>query len=204
MKKELGLLGLLVVLCVVVCGVEIGKQLNSGATLGTLELPRFLSQTNLTNTANLIGLFGIFSISLGMVIITGGIDLSVGSMCALVGVLLAMALGEWGWPWPVAVLMAVLVPMVLGWGHGWLITRMRMQPFIVTLCGLLIYRGVARTAAGDATKGFTGAGDIDVLRAITSGKFLGVPMPFVALIVIGIIMWFVLHRSVYGRMLWDL
>lgn len=201
MKKELGLLGLLVVLCVVVCGVEIGKQLNSGATLGTLELPRFLSQTNLTNTANLIGLFGIFSIGLGMVIITGGIDLSVGSMCALVGVLLAMALGEWGWPWPVAVLMAVLVPMVLGWGHGWLITRMRMQPFIVTLCGLLIYRGVARTAAGDATKGFTGAGDIDVLRAITSGKFLGVPMPFVALIVIGIIMWFVLHRSVYGRYL---
>lgn len=201
MKKELGLLGLLCVLCLVVCGVDIGKQLHEGASLSGLALPRFLSQTNLTNTANLIGLFGIFSIGLGMVIITGGIDLSVGSMCALVGVLLALALGEWHWPWPVAVVAAVLVPMLLGGAHGWLITRMNMQPFIVTLCGLLIYRGVARTVAADATKGFTGAENIETLRALTSGKFLGIPVPFVALIVIGVIMWFVLHRSVYGRYL---
>jgi len=201
MKKELGLLGLLVVLCLVVCGVDIGKQLNTGASVSALELPRFLSQTNLTNTANLIGLFGIFSIGLGMVIITGGIDLSVGSMCALVGVLLALALGEWHWPWPVAVIAAALVPMALGGAHGWLITRMKMQPFIVTLCGLLIYRGVARTVAGDATKGFTGAQGIEPLRSLAGGKLLGVPMPFVALIIIGVIMWFVLHRSVYGRYL---
>lgn len=201
MKKELGLLGLLVVLCLVVCGVEVGKQLHAGASVGQLELPRFLSQTNLTNTANLIGLFGIFSIGLGMVIITGGIDLSVGSMCALVGVFLALSLGEWHWPWPVAVLGAMLIPMLLGWAHGWLVTRMNMQPFIVTLCGLLIYRGVARYMAGDATKGFTGAENIGALRWLTSGKLLGIPMPFVALLVIGVIMWFVLHRSVYGRYL---
>ena len=201
MKKELGLLGLLIFLCLMVCGVELGKQLYEGATVSQLELPRFLSQTNLTNTANLIGLFGIFSIGLGMVIITGGIDLSVGSMCALVGVLLAMALSEWHWPWPVAVATAALVPMALGWAHGWLITRMNIQPFIVTLCGLLIYRGVARTVAGDATKGFTGAQGIETLRSLASGKFLGIPMPFVALIVIGVIMWVVLHRSVYGRYL---
>ena len=55
------------------------------------------------NTANLIGLFGIFSIGAGMVIITGGIDLSVGSMIALNGMLLVMALTEWHWPWPLAV-----------------------------------------------------------------------------------------------------
>jgi ribose transport system permease protein len=201
MKKELGLVGLLVLLCLTVCGVELGKQLHAGATLSQLELPRFLSQTNLTNTANLIGLFGIFSIGTGLVIITGGIDLSVGSLCALVGVLLAMALSEWHWPWPLAVGVAVLVPMLLGWAHGWLITRMRMQPFIVTLCGLLIYRGAARYLAGDATKGFTAAQGIETLRSLTSGKFLGMPMPFVMLIVIGVVMWFVLHRSVYGRYL---
>ena len=201
MKKELGLLGLLVLLCLAVCGVELGQQLHAGATVSQLELPRFLSQTNLTNTANLIGLFGIFSLGLGLVIITGGIDLSVGSMCALVGVLLAMALGEWHWPWPVAVIAAALIPMLLGWAHGWLITRMNMQPFIVTLCGLLIYRGAARYLAGDATKGFTSAEGIGALRSLASGKFLGIPMPFVMLIVIGVIMWFVLHRAVYGRYL---
>jgi ribose transport system permease protein len=69
------------------------------------------------------------------------------------------------------------------------------------LCGLLIYRGVARTVAGDATKGFTGAQGIEALRSLASGKFLGVPMPFVMLIVIGVIMWIVLHRSIYGRYL---
>jgi ribose transport system permease protein len=201
MKKEIGLLGLLVLLCLVVMGVELGRQLHAGVAFNQLESPRFISATNLTNTANLIGLFGIFSIGLGLVIITGGIDLSVGSMCALVGVLLAMALGEWHWPWPAAVAVAALLPMLLGWAHGWLITRMRMQPFIVTLCGLLIYRGVARTAAGDATKGFTGASGIEPLRWLAGGKLAGVPMPFVALIVIGVAMWFVLHRSIYGRYL---
>jgi ribose transport system permease protein len=136
-----------------------------------------------------------------MVIITGGIDLSVGSMCALVGVILSLALGDWHWAWPLAVFVAIAIPMALGWAHGWLITRMNMQPFIVTLCGLLIYRGIARTAAGDATKGFTAATGIEPLRALASGKLLGVPMPFVALLVIGIVMWFVLHRSIYGRYL---
>jgi ribose/xylose/arabinose/galactoside ABC-type transport system permease subunit len=57
----------------------------------------FISPVNLINTANLVGIYGIFSIGLGLVIITGGIDLSVGSMFALCGVLLAMALSEWHW-----------------------------------------------------------------------------------------------------------
>src|SRR5580765_205634 len=124
MKKEIGIFSLLVVLCGITAAMN----------------PRFLSKTNLTNMANVIGLFGVFSIGIGIVIITGGIDLSVGSMCALTGVLLAMSLNEWHWPWPVAALVVIFVPMLLGWAHGWLITRMNMQPFIVTLCGLLLYR----------------------------------------------------------------
>lgn len=211
MKKELGLFALLIVLCLTVCGVDLGKQLHAGASISQLELPRFLSQTNLMNTANLIGLFGIFSIGLGMVIITGGIDLSVGSMCALIGVLLSMTLADWHWPWPLAVLFSIAISMIFGWAHGWLVTRMNLQPFIVTLCGLLIYRSAARYLAGDVTKGFTNATGIDTLRFLTSGKlfpfeamgfrFTGIPMPFVLLIIIGVIMWFVLHRSIYGRYL---
>src|ERR671934_1421278 len=86
MKKELGTFLLLVVLCVVVAALN----------------PRFLAGANLQNMARLIGAYGIFSIGLGMVIITGGIDLSVGSAFALQGVLLAMMLREWRWPWPLA------------------------------------------------------------------------------------------------------
>jgi ribose transport system permease protein len=185
MKKEIGISILLLVLCVVT----------------TFLNPKFISPANLVNTANLIGLYGVFSLGLGLVIITGGIDLSVGSMCALTGVLLAMALSEWHWSWPLATAMVLGVSMLLGFAHGVLITRAKLQPFIVTLCGLLIYRGVARFIADDGTKGFSGATDIGPLRSLASGKLAGVPMPFVLLIVLSVIMWFLLHRSIYGRYL---
>jgi len=185
MKKELGILTLLVVLCSVT------------ATLN----PRFVSAVNLVNLANSIGLFGIFSLGLGLVIITGGIDLSVGSVFALAGVLLAMALTEWNWPWPLAAAMAIAIPTALGWGNGWLITRLKIQPFVVTLCGLLLYRGLARFIANDGTKGFGNAEGFEILRDLSKGKLFGLPMPFVILIIITVIMWFVLHRSTYGRYL---
>jgi ribose transport system permease protein len=186
MKKELGIFVLLVLLC--------------GVT--GFENPRFFSEANLANTANLIGLFGIFSIGVGLVIITGGIDLSIGSMIALNGMLLVIALTDWHLPWPMAVLFALAVPMLLGLGHGVLITKFKMQPFIVTLCGLLLYRGIARFIAGDTTKGFGEAEGFKTLQSLANGKFLGLPMPFVILIVISVIMWIVLHRSVYGRYLY--
>jgi ribose transport system permease protein len=91
--------------------------------------------------------------------------------------------------------------MVLGYAHGALITRMHIQPFIITLCGLLIYRGLARFIADDNTKGFGDAQGFAALRDFAVGKPLGLPMPFVLLVIISIIMWFVLHRSVYGRYL---
>ena len=185
MKKEIGIFALLVLLCAVT----------------GFENPRFFSPANLTNTANLIGLYGIFSIGVGLVIITGGIDLSIGSMIALNGMLLVLALTEWHWAWPLAVIFALAVPMLLGFGHGLLITRFKMQPFIVTLCGLLLYRGIARFIASDTTKGFGEAEGFKTLQGLANGKFLGLPMPFVILIVISIVMWVVLHRSVYGRYL---
>ena len=186
MKKELGIFILLVVLCAVVAVLN----------------PQFLSPANLQNMARQIGMYGIFSLGVGIVIITGGIDLSVGSVFALLGVLLSMMLTEWGWPAALAVLAIIGIAMGIGAMHGLLITKLRMQPFIVTLCGLLFYRGLARFIADDETKGFSGAGNFDWLRELTTGVVFGIPMPFVLLIIISVIMWVVLHRSVYGRYLY--
>src|SRR6478609_8354307 len=86
MKKDIAIFLLLIVLCAIVTALN----------------PRFLSPANLQNTARLIGAFGIFSLGLGLVIITGGIDLSVGSAFALLGVLLSMMLTEWHSAWPAA------------------------------------------------------------------------------------------------------
>src|SRR5882724_1515151 len=80
-------------------------------------------------------------------------------------------------------------------------SRLRIQPFIITLCGLLIYRGLARFIANDNTKGYGGGEGFETLRNLATGKLFGLPMPFVLLLVIALVMWFVLHRSVYGRYL---
>ena len=185
MKKELGTFILLVVLCAVVAILN----------------PRFLAPANLQNMARLIGAYGIFSIGLGIVIITGGIDLSVGSVFALLGVLLSMMLTEWGWPAALAVAAVIAIAMSLGALHGLLITKLHIQPFIVTLCGLLFYRGLARFIANDETKGFGSATGFEWLRDLATGSALGIPTPFVILVVISVVMWVVLHRSVYGRYL---
>jgi ribose transport system permease protein len=185
MKKELGIFILLVVLCAIVAIIN----------------PLFLSAVNLQNTARLIGLFGIFSIGLGIVIITSGIDLSVGSVMALQGVVLSILLVENHWAAALAVIAVIALTMSLGLFHGLLITKVGVQPFIVTLCGLLFYRGIARYVAGDETKGFGNAQGFEGLRDLANGSLVGVPMPFIVLIVIGIVMWVVMHRSVYGRYL---
>ena len=118
MKKELGLFGFLVLLVLVVVGVQIVRNFKTALHSRT-QNPQFISANNLSNTANIIGQYGVFSIGLGLVIITGGIDLSVGSMLALIGVLLAMALTEWHWPWPLARPLLIGLPMLLGFG-AWL------------------------------------------------------------------------------------
>ena len=185
MKKELGIFAMLVVLCIVVAILN----------------PLFLSVMNLQNTARLVGMFGIFSIGVGVVIITGGIDLSVGSLFALFGVLLSFMLMRWGWPWPLAIAAILLIAIAVGVFHGFLVTKMHLQSFIVTLCGLLFYRGLARYIAEDQTMGFGYCTGFETLQKLTTGQVLGVPMPFVLLIIISFIMWVVLHRSVYGRYL---
>ncbi len=182
-RKEIGVLLLLVLLCAVVA----------------VASPQFLSVTNLQNVGRLVGTYGIFSIGVGIVIITGGIDLSVGSICALLGVLLSMMLVEWGWPAGVALAAVIAIGAGLGAVHGLLIARLRLQPFIVTLCGLLLYRGAARYIADDSTKGFGTGEGFEWLRSLAAGSVAGVPMPFVILCVMAVLAWLLVHKSVYGR-----
>lgn len=184
-KKDIGLLVLILVVGAVVAFIN----------------PRFISPINLANTANLIGLFGIFAIGQGFVIITGGIELSVGSVIALLGVLFVDLLANYAVPWPAAIALMLILGAVIGFAHGLLITRLDMQPFIVTLCGLLIYRGIARWYTADGTMGFQFGQSFPALEWLTIGRTAGVPHSLVAMLVIAAVMWVVLHRSVFGRYL---
>jgi ribose transport system permease protein len=185
LKKDLGLFLLIVVV---------------GAIVAFLN-PRFISPINLANTANLIGLFGLFSLGEGFVIITGGIDLSVGSIFALLGVVFVDMLVTYQLNWALAVLIVILGGVALGAIHGFLITRMRLQPFIVTLCGLLVYRGVARYYTNDGTAGFEFGQTFPTLEWLTTGRSFGVPHSFAAFLLVAVVMAVVLHRSIFGRYL---
>jgi len=185
LKKDLGLFLLILVV---------------GAIVAFLN-PRFISPINLENTANLVGLFGLFSIGEGFVIITGGIDLSIGSEFALFGVVFVDLLTTYHLPWILAALVIVGFGVILGFVHGFLVTRMNLQPFVVTLCGLLIYRGVARWYTDDGTAGFEFGQSFPGLEWITMGRTYGIPHTFVIFLIVAALMGVLLHRSVFGRYL---
>jgi ribose transport system permease protein len=198
-KKDLGLLILILVVGTVVALIN----------------PRFLSPINIANTANLVGLFGMFAIGQGLVIITGGIELSVGSIIALLGVIFVDQIANHSMPWPLAALVVLALGLTLGLIHGLLVTKKHMQPFVVTLCGLLIYRGVARFYTADATAGFPYGVSFDTLEYITTGRTdiialitnntyssIPIPHPFFFMLIVAGVMWVVLHRTAFGRYLY--
>ena len=80
--------------------------------------------------------------------------------------------------------------------HGLLVARLRLQPFIVTLCGLLLYRGAARYIADDSTKGFGTGEGFEWAANAGAGNVGGVPMPFVIMVVVAAVAWVLVHRSV--------
>jgi len=184
-KKDLGLLVLILVVGAIVAAIN----------------PRFLSPVNLSNTANLIGLFGIFSIAEAFVIITGGIELSVGSVIALLGVIFIDLVAVQDLPWGWALVAVIALGVVMGAAHGFLVTKMRLQPFVVTLCGLLIYRGVARFYTKDATAGFVFGQNFPTLEWLTAGRSYGIPHSLIAFVIVALVMGVLLHKTVFGRYL---
>jgi len=185
-KKDIGLLILILVV----------------GTITAIINPLFISPINLANTANLVGLFGIFSIGQAFVIVTGGIELSVGSIIALLGVLFVDLMVNHGVAWPLALVLMLALGLVMGLVHALLITKLQLQPFIVTLCGLLIYRGTARWYTADGTAGFGFGVSFPELEWLTTGRSFGIPHSLFALIVVAAVMWVVLHRSVFVRYLY--
>lgn len=189
MKKNLGILILLIVVCVLTAMFSEG----------------FLSEFNIENLLRRTALFGIISIGAAMVIITAGIDLSIGSVVCLIGCLVPWLLVKQGISVPLTLLIVLLMSLAIGLIHGLLITKLKLQPFIVTLCGLLVYRGVTRGFLDDQTTGFKG--QFDGLRQISLGMIpmpgteIGIPVPWVILLVVAIAAAVFLNLTIYGRYL---
>src|SRR5262249_38412786 len=107
------------------------------------------SAENHYNLGRYIGRYGLISLGAGILIMAGGIDLSIGSVVGLSATVLVILFKEKGWSPLAAMLGTLLVGCVIGLLHGVLVTKLRVQAFVVTLCGLFIYRGLARWLGGD-------------------------------------------------------
>ena len=114
---------------------------------GALE-PRFLSRDSLGAVLKYAGLFGVIALGVSFVILTGGIDLSIGSWVGLCAVLYPVLLRH-GLGVGEAALVIAALSVAAGLLHGLLVTKLNLQAFLVTLCGLFIYRGLARVAGGN-------------------------------------------------------
>ncbi|MCG6154450.1 ABC transporter permease [Rubinisphaera margarita] len=186
MKKIVGILGLLIFVCLVTAWNN----------------PAFLKPTNIEQLLHRTSLFGIISLGAALVIMTGGIDLSIGSVIGLCGSLLPLLLTQYEWSVPAAISLVAGLSVAIGLAHGLLITKLRLQPFIVTLCGLLLYRGLARWVAEDSNQRF--GSDYPGLMWFVRAKIelpgaFDIPVPAILFALLAVICWIFLNRTVWGR-----
>ena len=188
MKKILGIAGIFLVIVI--------------AT--SILSPNFLTAYNIENLLRRTSLFGILSIGVGFVILTAGIDLSIGGVVCLSGILTPYLLNQMGWTVTETVGFILLMSITIGVMQGGLVAYGRIQSFLVTLCGLLIFRGLARGVTMDQTQGFQGK--FSELRWIGNGRIsipgvegFALPAPVLSLIVIAILSMIFLNCTVWGR-----
>ena len=159
--------------------------------------PVFLTSSNVFNVLRQISINGIITLGMTIIIIGGGIDLSVGSVFALTG-LLSATLAKMG-PTPVTIIGAILVPIIVGaicgYLNGFLIAKGNVAPFIVTLGTMYGFRGITYIY----TKAQPVANLSTWYASIGTGYLGPIPYPVIILLILGVILWIIMAKTRYGR-----
>lgn len=156
---------------------------------------RFFTTDNLLNQARLMAEVGLLALPMTFVIVTGGIDLSVGSIFGLAAILLGVFWQGLGVPLPLAMVLAVLVGGVAGLGNGLIITRFNVPPLIATLATLALYRGLAEgISQARSVRGYP-----EWFFVLGQGDVLGLPTQLWFLLAIAIVAAIVLGLTTFGR-----
>jgi ribose transport system permease protein len=186
--------------------------------------PFFLTEGNLQNVANNFSFIAIATLGITFVIITGGIDLSVGSMMCFAAMITSMVMtglstpGEPGASWfvhmaadgktvlanvpglilVVSVVAGLAAALMVGLINGFCVAVLGLSSFVTTLGMLSIVRGLAYVVS-NGRGSFPGGPDAGYFYAITSGNLYGLPVPFIYLIILALVMAVVLHHTTFGR-----
>lgn len=187
---------------------SIKKQFKENQNLGTIVAliilivfvsvlnPAFLQVNNLLNLMRQLIINGFIALGMTFVILTGGIDLSVGSTLALTSAIFAGLL-QGGMPTILAILISLGLGLILGLLNGILITKGKLAPFIVTLATMTIFRGL--TLVYMDGRPIAGPKDDFAFQFLGKGQFFGIPLQVILFIITYLILWILLTKTSYGR-----
>lgn len=156
--------------------------------------PHFFSLTNFKDILLGTAVIGIISFGMTMVLISGDIDLSVGSVVAFSSVVLCVSINE-GLGLPVALALTTAGAIAVGLVNGFFISVLEINSFIITLGTMSVIRGLAYIIIGGRPLPFTQP----LVRSIGSGTFLDIPIPIYFMVVVLVVLWFVLEFTQFGR-----
>ncbi|MDF1824951.1 MAG: ABC transporter permease [Verrucomicrobiales bacterium] len=156
---------------------------------------RFFSASTFNQIANQVPALAVIAVGMTFVIITAGIDLSVGSVLGFAGAMLGLSMVDWGWPLLLALPLAMLAGGICGWANGWVSVRFAVPSFIVTLGMMQMARGLAYLGTDSQTK-YIGA-PVEWLGAPIPG--IGISWAFLFAVLVVILGQIILSRTVFGR-----
>lgn len=163
-----------------------------------VQTDKFLTVDNLLNQGRLMTEIGLLALPMTYIIITGGIDLSVGSIAGLSAIVLGYTWHNLGYPLEVAIFVGIVVGGIAGFVNGLLITRLGVPPLIMTLATLTFYRGLAEGIA----RARSVTGYPDWFYRLGQGEVLGIPTQLYILVIATIISGIILARTTFGRALY--
>ncbi|MCM3726331.1 ribose ABC transporter permease RbsC [Neobacillus cucumis] len=158
--------------------------------------PSFLEPLNILNLLRQVAINALIAFGMTFVILTGGIDLSVGAILALASALTAGIIVS-GLDPILAIIIGCILGGIMGTVNGLLITKGKMAPFIATLATMTVFRGLTLVY----TKGnpITGLGDNYLFQLFGRGYFLGIPVPAITMIIMFVLLYIILHKTPFGR-----
>jgi ribose/xylose/arabinose/galactoside ABC-type transport system permease subunit len=172
---------------------------------GFSRYPTFISPINIVNILQQVAVPGMVAVSMTMVMISGGIDLSVGMLASMVSIVVSLGISKWGFGAGPSILLGVASAVVLETIMGFIISRTRIEPFIITLGGMISFQGIAlllsnsREVVMKGELNFLTTNLIEGARDPVTGLILRVPPYVVVFFVIALIGGLVLTYTKYGR-----
>src|ERR1700732_150260 len=160
-------------------------------------IPQFRDLQNIINITRNFSFVGIVAMGMTLVILTGGIDLSVGSVWGMTAVIVAFLLTH-GWAVPLAILVSLLAAAGIGLMNGLCITRLKMSPFVPTLATLSIARSFALIVTHGRPISIYGD-EYQTFLWLGGGDIFGIPNPFIIFCITAVFFWILLSRTVWGR-----